>query len=178
MTTKRPIRYLLAAITCFVLALLLVLFAGCARQPDRVTVQPLEVVNGQTVDEWIEDLEQNPPRRDPLQPYGFKAAPSTWTGWNKVWLAAGIGGQAADAATTIDALDGGNCREVNPLLGDDPDEGLIVGVKVAAVGLGLWITEYWLADHPRQRQYRNWIYGSLAVAGGGAALWNASQSCE
>ena len=178
METQKPLCYLIVAMLFFALAFLVLMLMGCAKQPTRVTVQPLEVVNGQTVDEWIEEIEQNPPRRDPLQPYGFREDRSTWTGWNKFWLAAGIGGQAADAATTIDALNGGRCREVNPLLGDDPDNGLVIGAKLAAIGAGIAIAEYWLAGSDRQQQYRNWIYGTMAVTGMAAGMWNAGQDCH
>jgi len=75
----RPIRYLAAAVVCFVLALTVMLLAGCGKTwTSSVTMQPLKVVNGQTVDEWIEDLEENPPRRDPLQ-FGY-TAPWQWRG--------------------------------------------------------------------------------------------------
>jgi len=177
MRTIRPTRYLIAAGLVFAMALVLVLLAGRVLAAGQVVVHDLEVVNGQSVDEWIEDLEQNPPSRDPLQSYGFKER-AAWTGWNKFWLAAAAAGQVADGATTIAAIDSGNCREANPLLGDDPDSGLIIGVKLAVVGAGIWITEHWLDDHPRQQQYRNWIYGTMAATGMAAGLWNAGQDCQ
>ena len=175
----RPTRYLVIAGICFILTFLILLLVGCGqKRPTTVVVHDLEVVNGQTVDAWIEDLEQNPPRRDPLRNYGFKEPAAPWTWWNRFWLGGAVAGQIADGATTIEGLDAGKCHEANPFFGDDPSGGLIIGAKLAVVGAGVWITEYWLDDHPRQRQYRNWIYGTMAVTGMAAGMWNAGQDCN
>ena len=129
---------------------------------------------GQTVEQLETELQTHPPQA--LQPYHYTAP--GWTGWNRFWFAAAIGGQAADAATTIDGLDGGRCREVNPLFGDDPDEAAIIGSKIVLGLLGIWIAEHVYSGRPDQHVARNWVYGAMAVTGIAAAGWNAGQDCE
>jgi hypothetical protein len=175
----RPTRYLVIAGICFILTFLILLLVSCGqKRSTTVVLHDLEVVNGQTVDAWIEDLEENPPKRDPFQSYGFKESAAPWTGWNKFWLGGAIAGQIADGATTIEALGSGNCHEANPFFGEDPSSGLIIGAKLAAVGAGLWLAEYWYAGSDRQQECRNWIYGAMAVVGLGAGAWNAGQDCR
>ena len=100
----------------------------------------------------------------------------SWTGWNKFWLSAAVGGQVADTVSTVKALDRG-CKEANPLFGSAPSTGTIVAFKVGALGLAYLATEYWLPEESRQSG-RNWIYGALGVAGFAAAGWNSAQDCR
>lgn len=104
------------------------------------------------------------------------SSPVAWTGWNRFWFSAAVGGQAADAATTVHALDGG-CRELNPILGSDPSPAAIVAFKLGVMGLAWLITERWTPVESRQSG-RNWVYGALGVAGMGAAAWNSCQDCD
>lgn len=129
--------------------------------------------NPTSVDKLGEELTV---KLDPMQSYTYKE--STWTGWNKFWFTSAIGGQAADAITTVNALDGGKCSEGNPILGSNPSTGAVVLLKTGIFGLSYYITEYLYKDKPSQVQARNWIYGVLTVTGFGAAAWNTSQDCE
>ena len=147
--------------------------AGCSGKKSTVSIHDLEVVNGQTVSEWAETLEGKP---EP--PQAFHTTDNGWTGWNKFWFASAIGGQAADVVSTEHALDSGDCSEANPILGDDPSTGAVVALKVAIVGAAVWFTEYALDGHDSQQRARNWVYGSLAAFGFGAAAWNSSQDCQ
>lgn len=122
--------------------------------------------------DWLEE-EFTP---EPPQSVGFKEE-SNWTTWNKVTLASAIGSQAADVASTQAAL-GRGCSEANPIFGEDPSTGSMVLIKVALVGVSLSVTEYFYAGHEDQQELRNWVFGSLAVAGFGAAGWNSSQDCN
>ena len=107
--------------------------------------------------------------------YTARSADS-WTGWNKFWLSAAVGGQVADTVSTVKALDRG-CKEGNPLFGEDPSTGAIVAFKVGALGLAYVVTVYWLPVESRQSA-RNWIYGALGVTGFAAAGWNSAQDCR
>jgi hypothetical protein len=100
----------------------------------------------------------------------------SWTGWNKFWLGAAIGGQVADTVSTVKALDRG-CEEANPLFGSDPSTGTIVAIKVGVLVLAYMATEYWLPEDSRQSS-RNWIYGALGVTGLAAGAWNSAQDCR
>jgi hypothetical protein len=123
----------------------------------------LSLLCGNANAEYFE--ESHPP--DPLTAYSYKD--DSWSGWNKFWFSAAIGGQLADIATTSHGLKNG-CSEGNPLLGGDI--GSVVAVKVVALACAWYVTEYVVED---KETYRNWFYGLLAVAGFGAAGWNASQ---
>ena len=161
---KRRKGYLVIAITCFVVATpLLLLMTGCG----RVYLEPVEQV----------PIDQMFPAAPPMILQLDQPDSSSWSTANKIWITAAIGGQAADAATTIHSLGGGGCQEINPLLGKTPSDEAVVGLKIVAMGIGLWATEYWLDGHPEQKKMRNWIYGTLAVAGIGAAVWNGRQDC-
>lgn len=100
----------------------------------------------------------------------------SWTTWNKFWFGMAIGGQAADVATTLHAIDGPYCSEANPLLGSDPDDAVLIGVKVLVLGLSYAVIEYWLPAEQRQKS-RNIVYGTLGTLGFGAATWNATRDC-
>lgn len=156
--------------TTFLCVAALILMAGCAKQNGG----NLDAANGQSVEEWVDTLQSSP---EPPQAYHSKSQ-SNWTGWNKFWFASAIGGQAADALTTISGTDDGKCKEVNPVFGENPSSGAIIGIKALITGGAIWIVESIYKDNPRQQEYRNWIYGALAVSGIGAAAWNTSQDCE
>lgn len=105
-----------------------------------------------------------------------RSGDGSWTGWNKFWLSAAVGGQVADTVSTVKALDRG-CREANPLFGSNPSTGTIVVVKIGALALAYATTEYWVPEASRQSA-RNWVYGALGVTGFAAAGWNSAQDCR
>ena len=100
----------------------------------------------------------------------------SWTGWNKFWLSAAIGGQVFDVVSTDRGLDRG-CKEVNPLFGSDPSTGTIVAAKLGVLALAYATTEYWLPEESRQST-RNWVYSALGVTGLAAGVWNSAQDCQ
>lgn len=116
---------------------------------------------------------------DPMTSYSSTDGKATWTTWNKVLFTSAIGGQAADVISTEAAL-GGNCVEGNPLFGEDPNVAVMVAVKAALIGATYWYTEYYMSAHPDEvvQKTRNWAYGTLAVFGTGAAVWNSSLDCN
>lgn len=172
-------KYLLSAVVCFVCAIgLIPLLTGCASQPkSKINIGKLEIVTHKSVDEWIAQVENDTYGRYPLQPVGFKD-PSAFTGWNKFWAGSALIGQTGDTVSTINALDSGKCSEGNPLMGSNPSTGAIVAFKLLVGGTVIWIAEYALKRHPKQQFYRNWLYGTLAVAGVGATVWNSSLDCN
>ena len=107
--------------------------------------------------------------------YTARSADS-WTGWNKFWFGAAVGGQLADTVSTARALDRG-CREANPLFGSDPSTGTIVAVKLGVLVLAYATTEYWVPAESRQSA-RNWVYGALGLTGFAAGVWNSAQDCQ
>lgn len=149
------------------LVILVLFFSGCA----NVKPTPPDAVNGQSVEEWEKTLPASPQT-------AFRATSTSFTGWNKFWLSSAIVGQAADAVTTVNALSGDECKEANPILGGSPSTGAVVALKAVIFAGSVWLVEYHYSGHPRQQDYRNYIYGSLAVLGLGAAGWNASQDCQ
>ena len=100
----------------------------------------------------------------------------SWTGWNKFWFAAAVGGQLADTVSTDRGLDRG-CKEMNPLFGEDPSTGVIVAAKLGVLALAYATTEYWVPAESRQSA-RNWVYSALGVTGFAAAAWNSAQDCR
>jgi len=97
-----------------------------------------------------------------------------FTNWNKFWLGTAVAGQVADTLTTFDKLDDGYI-EANPLFGTNPEKGVVIASKVVATSFVIWMAEFYLKDHPKQQEYRNWIYGTFGVIGGSFALWNSLQ---
>ena len=85
----------------------------------------------------------------------------------KYWLATMIAGQVADAATTQYGLHQG-LKEANPLYGKDPNMGVVIGVKIAYVGLAYGLGQ--LIPEGRKTFY---IIG--CIPGWGAAGWNFYQ---
>jgi len=163
--------HLLAAGICFAVSVVLLVFLlGCS------TATYLQPEQSTTVAAWEKDMQDNPPR-----PSGLSVGPESggaWTTWNKVWFGAALGGQGADAITTLNAMESSYCREANPLLGGSPGDIAIIGSKVALFGVGLWYTEYYLRDDPRQQKARNAIYATFAVIGAGLGVWNYNQECN
>lgn len=147
-----------------------ILISGCALE-NKIAVNDV-VVTEQPFEEWI-NQEFHP---EPPQAIGFNE-PSDWSGWNKFWFASAVGGQAADVISTQSAINRG-CIEANPLYGDHPSTGTMILVKAALLGIGYTTTEYWLADHPAQQDFRNWVYGAFTLIGFGAAGLNSGQGCN
>ena len=112
---------------------------------------------------------------DPMASQGFDHR-TEWTGWNKFWFAGAVGGNAADVISTNDALNRG-CVEANPIFGEDPDMGLIIGAKLAALGLSYWFTEYVVAPSERQNA-RNIVYGAHSLIMSGVAIHNFTIDCN
>lgn len=100
----------------------------------------------------------------------------SWTGWNKFWFGAAVGGQLADIVSTDRGLDRG-CKEANPLFGSDPSTGTIVAVKLGVLALSYATIEYWMPVESRQST-RNWVYGALGLTGFAAGVWNSAQDCR
>jgi len=166
---KRRTGYLVAAIICAIISIPLIMgITGCSK-----TYLPPE--QSMTIEEWEKDMQENPPQSSSLP---ARTDGQAWTGWNKFWLASAIGGQSADAITTLNAMESSYCREANPLLGGSPGDIAIIGSKVALFGVGLWYTEYYLRDDPRQQKARNAIYATFAVIGAGLGVWNYNQQCN
>jgi len=141
------------------LLILVILLSGCAK-PLLEPVAPLPI-------EEMFTASQLPPEEK-----------SNWTTTNKLWFAAALAGQAADATTTLNAMESSYCREVNPLLGGSPGDVVVIGSKLALFGTALWFTEYYYRDDPRQQKVRNIVYGIFSVVGAGAGVWNYSQDCR
>jgi hypothetical protein len=112
---------------------------------------------------------------DPLTEYSY-VEDTSWTTWNKGLFASYVVANGADIHSTNDALDRG-CVEGNPLFGEDPSTGLMVGVKLAS---GLVI--YYLTESVLVPTYgtdaRNWAYGTMTVLYGGVAAHNYGISCD
>ena len=95
-----------------------------------------------------------------------------WTDLERYSFGLSIAAHAADAATTIDALNG-NCVELNPLLGSHPSAGSLIAIKMLALGL-----QYVVYNSPGIGDNTH-VYGYIAAAiAGGSALWNLQQDCN
>jgi hypothetical protein len=86
------------------------------------------------------------------------------TGREKLLFGTMMAAQLADYETTRHCISAGG-RELNPLLGDRPDDEAIALFKIASVGVIYSLGEI-LPEH------REWIYGLGAILGGGAAGYN------
>ena len=167
---KERTGHLVMMIICAIIAIPLIFgIFGCSKGPY------LEPEQSTTIEEWERDMQENPPGLSILPP--SDGVRSTWTGRNRAWGWAAAFGQTADAITTVNGLSG-NCREVNPLFGSDPGATEVVLVKLAVIGGAVWVVEYYLRNSSLQARYRDWVYGSLAVVGIGAAAWNINQHCN
>ena len=81
-----------------------------------------------------------------------------------------------DIVSTNDALNRG-CVEANPLFGEDPSMGMLIGAKVAALGLSWWFVEYLVSPSDRQSA-RNWVYGAHTLVMSGVAIHNFTIDCN
>jgi len=150
--------------------LILLALTACAPMPGKVDSLPgIERAPTETFEE-----EFSRPHKAQIA-YSARSDDS-WTGWNKFWFGAAVGGQLADTASTASALDRG-CKEANPLFGSDPSTGTIVAVKLGVLVLAYATTEYWTPAESRQSA-RNWVYGALGLTGFAAAGWNSAQDCR
>lgn len=150
-----------------ILILLILLASGCA-QKSLLSPEP----QGIKVEQMFEQSQPLPPQK-----FSSKSS-STYTGWNTFWLGSAVVGQGFDGFSTIDGLNGGKCKEANPIFVDNPDDAVIIGSKLLVLGVATWLAEYHLAGNPRQQEYRNYIYAPVAIIGGAAGIYNSQQSCD
>lgn len=95
-----------------------------------------------------------------------------WTDHERYSFGLAIAAHAADAATTVNALNG-NCVELNPLFGSHPSAGSVIAVKALVLGL-----QYAIYNTPGMGDNTH-VYGYIAAAiTGGAAVWNSQQDCN
>lgn len=129
---------------------------------------------GQTAIEEFNNQSFNP--IDPMTLYGFKEV-DDWSGWNKFWLGSAIATYGVgDTVSTINALDRG-CVEANPILGKDPDTGIIIVGKLLFFGATWYVIENWIEPEQRQNT-RNWMYGLTSVLGGAVTVHNSTINCN
>ena len=149
--------------------LLLLALPACSPMPGKVDSRPgIDRARSETFTEEFS--------RPHAAQIAYTARPvDSWTGWNRFWFGAAVGGQLADTVSTARALDRG-CREANPLFGSDPSTGTIVVIKLGVLALAYATTEYWVPAESR-RSARNWVYGALGLTGFAAAGWNSTQDC-
>ena len=96
--------------------------------------------------------------------------PQPWTTRNKVMAGILVTGTAADMASTSYALSNG-ARELNPLLGEHPDDATLALFGLASTGVILLVSHYLLT--PNQR---DWLLGICGVVHFGAASSNYIQT--
>lgn len=97
--------------------------------------------------------------------------PDEWTDQERIAFGLNIAAHTADAATTIDGL-GGNCVELNPLLGSNPSAGSVIAIKALVLGL-----QYAIYNSAGMGENTH-VYGYIAAAlVGGVAVWNSQQDC-
>lgn len=152
------------------LLLLLLALPACSPMPGKVDPRP------GTDSAPTETFEEEFSRPHKAQIAYTAQSDDSWTGWNKFWFAAAVGGQLADIVSTDRGLDRG-CKEVNPLFGSDPSTGTIVAAKLGVLALAYATTEYWVPVESRQSS-RNWVYGALGLTGFAAGAWNSAQDCR
>jgi len=96
--------------------------------------------------------------------------PQPWTIRNKVMAGVLITGTAADMVSTSYALSNG-ARELNPLLGEHPNDATLALFGLASTGVILLVSHYLLT--PTQR---DWLLGIVGVVHFGAAGSNYIQT--
>ena len=95
-----------------------------------------------------------------------------WTDHERYSFGLAIAAHAADAATTVHALNG-NCVELNPIFGSHPSAGSVIAIKALVLGL-----QYAIYNAPGMGDNTH-VYGYIATAiAGGAAVWNSQQDCN
>lgn len=80
-----------------------------------------------------------------------------------------IGGNVADIATTLQAIQSGRAREANPLIGSSP--GRMLATKAATTAAEAWLMERLAKDHPKAAFLTALTLGGL---GAGLAVHNAN----
>jgi hypothetical protein len=105
--------------------------------------------------------------------FGF-SEPVPWTGWNKVFLVAGMAGQIYDVVSTVDTVDGDTCIEKNVIVGEDPSTQSLIVIKVVGISALYALVEYGVPTEYVQT-VRNWLYGTLAIMGFGAGIHNYNE---
>jgi hypothetical protein len=98
-----------------------------------------------------------------------------WSKQERIAFTLSIVAHAADLYTSLnsnhDPSRGPYCRETNPLLGDNPSVGALVGVKLIAIGL-----EYWIYSNPRFNSHNTHWYGYASAAIHGYAAYSNTQN--
>lgn len=95
---------------------------------------------------------------------------SEWTRQEKLAFTASTIAHLADLGTSLASDE--RCVERNALLGSDPSNGTLIGVKLVAIGL-----EYWLYSSPRFHGSTHWYGYTSAVIHGLAAYTNSKNDC-
>ena len=96
--------------------------------------------------------------------------PQPWTTRNKVMAGILVTSTAADMASTSYALQNG-ARELNPLLGEHPDDATLALFGLASTGVILLVSHYLLT--PTQR---DWLLGICGFVHFGASVSNYVQT--
>ena len=71
----------------------------------------------------------------------------------------------ADMSLSLDIKNHENMREANPMLGNHPNDGAVIGYKVGAGVLHAAVTEFMLQHGASKRAIRIWEWTSIGVVG-------------
>lgn len=95
---------------------------------------------------------------------------SEWTRQEKLAFTVSTVAHLADLGTSLASDE--RCVERNALLGSNPSNGTLIGVKLVAIGF-----EYWLYSSPRFHGSTHWYGYTSAVIHGLAAYTNSKNDC-
>lgn len=113
-----------------------------------------------------DSIRENPPAVSAPPPEAKKKGVSKWA------QLATLGGHMADAGTTIHALNQG-AMETNPLYGENPSAGKVLGMKGGTAALQMLLQHFLGKKNPTAANVLG--YGTGAAMGG-VAGWNMAQA--
>jgi len=112
----------------------------------------------------------NPSKEQISSELGLAFDKSEWTDKERLAFALSLLANAADLYTSLN--DDGTCVESTPLLGKNPSDGLLISVKLIAIGF-----EYWLYNNPKFHTGTHWYGFTSAVYHGITAYTNSQNDC-
>jgi hypothetical protein len=152
-----------------VILLSLSLFA-CASTEIRDKAYPTAIVHSTEQTEQIQQSIKIASKNDIETSLGLVFDKAEWTRQEKIAFTLSTLAHLADLGSSLASDE--RCEESTPLLGKNPSNGALIGVKVLAIGF-----EYWLYNNPRFGSGTHFYGYTAALFHGITAYQNSRNDC-
>lgn len=145
---------------------LVIALTACSSSPKKDVAYPTEVVYSEEVVQPVQKYSKD----DVSDAIGLSFNNSEWTKEEKIAFTLSVAAHMADLGTSLASDE--RCVESTPLLGKNPSNGALIGVKILAIGF-----EYWLYNTPRFSNGTHWWGFTSAIIHGTTAYQNSRNDC-